>query len=108
MAVMRATAILFMTAVVLAEAPHGPVRFREHVIESKIAGGYSVMVADLNHDGRPDVVGLTQQSTELAWYENPTWQRHVLVKDMPGLVNMAAEDIDGDGIPAIALESGFS
>ena len=108
MAIMRATALLFMTAVVLAEAPHGPVRFREHVIESKIAGGYSVMVADLNHDGRPDVVGLTLQSTELAWYENPTWQRHVLVKDMPGLVNMAAEEIGGDGIPVIALETGFS
>jgi hypothetical protein len=84
------------------------VRFREHVIESKISGGYAVLIADLNHDGRPDVIGLTQQSTELAWYENPIWERHVLIGGMVGLVNVAAEDIDGDGIPELAVESGFS
>ena len=66
------------------------------------------MVADVNHDGKPDVIGLTQQSSELAWYENPGWERHVLIKDVSGLVNMAAADIDGDGIPEIAVETGFS
>ena len=33
------------------------VQFRIHTIEENIPGGYSVMVADLNHDGKPDVVG---------------------------------------------------
>lgn len=84
------------------------VQFREHVIEPNIPGGYAVLVADINHDGRPDVIGLTQRSTELAWYENPTWERHVLIDGMNGLVNMAAADIDGDGVPELAVESGFS
>ncbi|MBM3811108.1 MAG: VCBS repeat-containing protein [Acidimicrobiia bacterium] len=86
----------------------GPVEFRPHLMEGNIGGGYAVMVADLNKDGKPDVVGLTQRIRELAWYENPGWQRHVLINDMPGLVNMAAADIDGDGIPEISLQNEFS
>jgi hypothetical protein len=104
MAIMRAAVFLVLTALAFGG---DPVRFREHVIESHIPGGYAVMVTDINHDGRPDVLALTQQVNELAWYENPTWERHVMVKDMPGLVNMAAEDIDGDGIPEIGLETHF-
>src|SRR5579883_193182 len=105
---MRVSLLFLFAAAVCADGPHGPVRFQEHVIEPNIPGGYSVMVTDINHDGKPDVVGLTQRLTELAWYENPSWERHVLIRDMQGLVNMAAEDIDGDGIPEIALENGFS
>src|SRR5260370_10252907 len=99
---------LFAVGMAFAAAPAGPVEFREHVIEANMPGGYSLLVTDINKDGKPDVIGLTQRSTELAWYENPTWERHVLVKDMSGLVNMAAADIDGAGIPALAVESGFS
>jgi len=105
---MRTIVLLLFSAVLLADGLHGPVRFREHVIEAKIPGGYSVLVADLNRDGKPDVIALTQQSSELAWYENPGWERHVLIKDVSVPVNMAAADIDGDGIPAIAVETGFS
>ncbi|MGH9657769.1 MAG: FG-GAP repeat domain-containing protein [Bryobacteraceae bacterium] len=85
-----------------------PVRFRDHVIEPKIPGGYSLLIADFNKDGRPDVVGMTSRITELAWYENPSWERHVIVRDLTGLVNMAAHDIDGDGIPELAIENEFS
>ncbi len=85
-----------------------PVRFRTHVIESKIPGGYALHVTDINNDGRLDVIGLSTRMTELAWYENPGWERHVLARDMNGLVNMAAHDLDGDGFPELALESEFS
>jgi len=105
---MRATLLLLVCGVLVADGLHSPVRFREHVIEPSIRGGYSVITADINHDGKPDVIGLTQQRPELAWYENPGWERHVFVKDMPAPVNMAAADIDGDGIPEVALETGFS
>ncbi len=105
MGIMRSTILLLLAA---GAAAAQTVEFRQHVIESKIPGGYAVLVADLNKDGRPDVIGLTSRITELAWYENPTWERHVLVEGMPGLVNLAAYDIDGDGIPEIAFESAFS
>ena len=85
-----------------------PVQFRTHVIEAEMPGGYAVMVTDMNDDGRPDIAGLTSRIKELPWYENPSWDRHVLVQDINGLVNMAAHDIDGDGIPEIAIENEFS
>jgi hypothetical protein len=90
------------------DTPPGTVQFRTHVIESNIPGGYSVIVADINNDHRPDVIGMTSRLTELAWYENPNWERHVMVKDMTGLVNLAAADIDGDGIPELAIQNEFS
>ena len=85
-----------------------PVQFRTHVIEAEIPGGYAVMVTDINRDGRPDVVGMTSRIRDVPWYENPSWGRHALVEDFGGLVNMAAHDIDGDGIPEIAIENEFS
>src|SRR6185437_2314593 len=105
---MRATLLLLVCTVLVADGLHSPVRFREHVIEPSIRGGYSVITTDINHDGKPDVIGLTQQRPELVWYENPGWERHVFVTDMPAPVNMAAADIDSDGIPEVALETGFS
>ena len=102
-------ALLFSGCVLLAaDPPSGPVQFRPHVIEGKIPRGYSVLVADINNDRRPDVIGLTSRLTELAWYENPNWERHVLVRNLKGLVNMAAHDINGDGIPELAVENEFS
>ncbi len=85
-----------------------PVEFQTHVIEAEIPGGYAVLATDMNKDGRPDVIGMTSRITELAWYENPSWERHVLIQDMSGLVNMAAHDVDGDGIPELAIENEFS
>jgi hypothetical protein len=105
---MRVVFLFLFTALVLADGPHGPTRFKEHVIESSIPGGYSVMVMDINNDGKPDVVGLTARSPELAWYQNPGWERHVLINDATALSNMAGADIDGDGIPEIAIQTGFS
>jgi len=94
--------------ILISAALAAEVQFRDHVIEPKIPGGYAVLVTDLNKDGRPDVIGLTSRITELAWYENPTWTRHVLVRDVNGLVNMAAHDLNGDGIPELAIETEFS
>ncbi len=92
----------------LLAAQSSPVEFSPHVIEAKIPGGYSVIVADINHDGKPDVLGMTSRIQELAWYENPSWERHVLASGLNGLVNLAAYDADGDGIPEIALQNEFS
>jgi hypothetical protein len=83
------------------------VQFLIHTIEEKIPGGYSVMVADINHDGKPDVVGVALRGDEVAWYENPGWQRHVLVKGMRASLWSAAYDLHGDGVPTIALLTEF-
>lgn len=84
------------------------VEFRVHPIDTNVPGGYAVLVHDVNNDGKPDVLGVSMRSPELAWYENPTWQRHAIVDGMTTMVNLAAADLDGDGIPEIALQSGFA
>lgn len=52
--------------------------FTEHTIATDLKGGYQVVVADLNRDGKPDLIALASGMKELVWFENPTWQRHVL------------------------------
>ena len=59
-------------------SPSG-VDFTAHTIDTGLAGGYQVVVADLNRDGKPDIIALASGLKELRWYENPGWQRHVLV-----------------------------
>ena len=81
--------------------------FVTHVIDGDLASGYQPVVADLNRDGRPDVIGLSTRIGELAWYENPGWERHVLATGLNRSINAAARDLDGDGVPEIALAHEF-
>jgi hypothetical protein len=85
-----------------------PVRFAEHTVATGLTGGYQVVAVDMNHDGKLDLVALASGMTELVWFENPGWQRHVIAGNLSGLINLAAWDVDRDGIPEIALASGFS
>lgn len=78
-----------------------------HTIDGELPGGYQPVVADLNRDGRPDVIGLSTRLDELAWYENPGWERRVLVTGLNRSINAAARDLDGDGMPEIALAHEF-
>jgi hypothetical protein len=95
--------LLFCCALDAAE----PARFIEHTIATGLKGGYQVVVADLNHDGKPDLIALASGMPELVWYENPTWERHVIAGGFSRMINCAAWDTDGDGIPEIVLASGF-
>ena len=91
-----------------AAGPAGPVEFVAHDIATDFRGGYAVSVADFNKDGKIDVIANTLAIPELAWYENPTWEKHVIVTDTPQIVNEAVADIDGDGIPEVVFQSGFA
>lgn len=102
-------AIASVVATTLAVAPAaGPVEFVPHDIDPKLPGAYAVNVADFNKDGKPDVIANSLAVRELAWYENPSWARHVIVQDTPGIVNQAMADLDGDGIPELAFQSSFA
>lgn len=82
--------------------------FIAHTIDSGLSGGYQVVVADLNRDNKPDIIAVASGLEELLWYENPGWRRHVLVGAISQPINAAAYDVDGDGVPEIALAHGFS
>lgn len=98
-------AFLFAVAALCA-AP--PAHFAPHPLAGNLKGGYQVVAADVNHDGKPDLIAVEQGSPELAWYENPSWERHVIAGNLPRMVNLGAWDTDGDGVPELVLASEFS
>lgn len=85
-----------------------PARFTEHTIATDLRGGYQVVVADLNRDGKPDLIALASGLTELVWYENPTWQRHVIASGLSHMINCTTIDVPGDTIPQIVLATEFA
>src|SRR4030095_6312174 len=103
---------VFLIALALQPSPDRPgtgsAIFREHTIATDLTGGYQVVVSDINHDGKPDLIALASGLNELIWFENPGWQRHVIVSGISQPINCAAWDIDGDGVPEIALAHEFS
>src|SRR5690349_15475398 len=58
-------------------------RFREQVISKAVKFGYQLVAVDLNGDGRKDLLAVDERADEVAWFENPTWERHVLARDVP-------------------------
>jgi hypothetical protein len=67
-------------------------------LASDLDRGYQVVAADLNGDGRPDLVALASGMSELYWFENPTWQRHTLATGLREPINLAA----AEGVIAVA------
>jgi hypothetical protein len=92
---------------VLTALAQNPPRFRPELISKEIKFGYQLIVADLNHDGKKDLIGIDEFASEVAWFENPTWTRHVLATNVPRPLNAACWDIDGDGTPEMVLAYRF-
>ena len=82
-----------------------PVKFQRHLIDN-FPAGYQVAVADINGDGRPDVIALSIDADRVDWYENPGWQRHPVARTAKN-IDLAVRDLDHNGRPVIALASGF-
>jgi hypothetical protein len=92
---------------VWALAATAPVRFQAHDI-ADIQAGYAVDVADFNNDGRLDVIANSTATPGLSWRENPSWTPHVIANGLTAVVNKAMADLDGDGIPEVAIQSAFA
>jgi hypothetical protein len=81
--------------------------FHEQVVSKAVKFGYQLVAVDLNADGKKDLIAVDERATEVAWFENPTWERHVLVTNVPRPLNAACWDVDGDGIPEVILAYRF-
>lgn len=79
-----------------------------HVVANDLRGAYAVDAADLNKDGKVDLIAVAGATQQLIWFENPSWTRHVIASGITGLINAAAADTDRDGIPEIAIATGFA
>lgn len=77
--------------------------FRAYTVSRDLKMGYQLVAVDVNGDKKIDLIAVDERGTDLAWYENPTWDRHVIAQDVPRTINVDAADIDGDGVPEIAI-----
>lgn len=75
----------------------------EHQTIGKIQIGYGLNIADVDGDGKDDIV--LADKTDIVWYQNPTWERHVIATKLTLRDNVciAARDLDGDGKCEIAV-----
>ena len=78
-------------------------KFEMETIDNEVGIGYGVQLADMNADNMPDI--LLVDKDKVAWYENPTWKKHILVGHLTKRdhVCLTARDLNGDGQAEIAL-----
>ncbi len=85
--------------------------FREHAIGiyGARAAGFNLEYADLNNDGRLDIISATERG--LSWLEQPeliddAWNAHFIGTFAPDTeTGMEIADINGDGLPDVFLGS---
>ncbi len=99
---------LFLTANALALPAAPPAVFEAETLDSEITIGYGLAVADVDGDGKPDI--LLADAGESAWYRNPDWKKQVLTGKLTPQdhVCIAAEDITRDGKAEIAVGAGWN
>lgn len=78
-------------------------QFRMVEIGSGLGVVYAVRLADVNGDGKQDIVAIT--GGKVIWYQNPTWEAHVISEKVAPMdhVSIAGHDINGDGLLDFAL-----
>ncbi|MCS7023283.1 MAG: VCBS repeat-containing protein [Bryobacteraceae bacterium] len=78
-------------------------KFRMEEIRKDWGVVYAVSLADMNRDGKLDVVAIN--NTQVAWFENPTWKRHLVLDGVTKKDNVCFDtyDVDGDGQLDLAL-----
>jgi hypothetical protein len=83
------------------------IRWQRHHV-ARIPNGYQVAVADVNGDGRPDILGLSSAESIVAWYENPSWTPHPITTRTRRNISLAPRLKLGSPARGIAFASDFA
>ena len=96
--VTRLSSLIVLCALVPAAPAADFPRWKAQEIDPHIGNVcYAVTTADVDGDGKPDAVAVAEDA--VYWYANPSWKKHVLIKNATERDNVCiqAHDVDGDG-----------
>jgi len=82
------------------------VRWQAHTV-AKIPNGYQVAVADVNGDGKPDILALSSVENIVEWYENPSWKARPITTATRQNISLAPLFRNGYPQRGLALASDF-
>jgi len=79
-----------------------PVRWTKHILISSFTGTHSVCAADLDDDGRTDILAAAMDLGDIRWWRNIggdpiEWESHLVDGAFAGAICVQAGDMDGDG-----------
>lgn len=83
------------------------IQWRTHEV-AKIPSGYQVAVADVNGDGRIDILALSSAKSIVEWYENPTWKPRPITSATQKNISLAPLFHPGHSPRGLALASDFA
>lgn len=75
--------------------------FNPETIDDKIEIGYGLSIGDVDGDMKPDI--LIADKREIRWYSNPTWESHVIAKNLTLRDNVCIATTAGSGGLQIAV-----
>lgn len=104
----RFLGLLLLGSITIADGAEFP-RFEVITVDPDIGKVcYAVNTADVNGDGKLDIVAVSEN--RIQWYENPSWTKHVILENQTELDNvcLAPHDIDGDGKIDFAVGAGWT
>jgi len=84
-----------------------PPSWRVHDV-AKIPQGYQVAVADVNADGRLDILALSSEESIVEWYENPSWKSRAITTKTRKNISLAPLFHEGYPERGLALASDFA
>lgn len=90
-----------------AQTGKGRPRWRAHAV-AKLPSGYQVAVADVDGNGRPDILALSSEMNIVDWYQNPLWQARSITTATGKNISLAPLFRPGYPARGLALASGFN
>ena len=82
-------------------------RWQAHHV-ANIPNGYQVAVADLNGDGKPDILALSSVESIVEWYEYPSWTARAITTATQKNISIAPLFREGYPARGMALANDFA